>query len=96
MTRLVLAEDRLPDPTFDRHSKRGNSRSAGYRFGRVAVKRVDAYAARSFRAVKASFKAVLKMIAAAKIRRLARELRLHQHRYDRVRFDGDRFTLDSD
>jgi hypothetical protein len=93
MARLVLTEDRLPDPTFDRHSNRANAGSHGYRFGRISGKRARRHAGRAVHGAKGFFSAMLEIIAAAKERRLERELRVRGVRYASVRLDdGDRFT----
>jgi hypothetical protein len=93
MARLVATEDRLPDPTFARHSNRANAGSHSYRFGRISGRRTRSHAGRAVHGAKGFFSAMLKIIAAAKERRVERELRARGVRYDSLRLDeGDRFT----
>src|SRR5260221_584692 len=65
-----------------------------YRFGRTAAKPVRAIARRSARGANRFFSAMLRIIAEAKLRRLARELSVRGVRYPSVRLEGDRFVAD--
>jgi hypothetical protein len=96
MTRLVLTENRLPEVSFDRHSDPAKGNPNGYRFGRISGWRARGYTGRAARGARGFFGAMLEMIAASKMRRIERELRVRGVRYDSVRFDGDRFTSDAD
>jgi hypothetical protein len=96
MTRLALTENRLPDLPFDGHSDSTTQSPNGYRFGRISGMRARSYAGRAVSGLRALVGAMLKILAAAKIRRIERELRIRGIRYDSVRFDGNRFTADAD
>lgn len=96
MTYLVSTEDRPSDLTSDRHSNQANSASRGYRFGRISGKLVRTSPGRAAHRARGFFSAMLEAIAAAKVRRIERELRIHRLRYDQLRLDGDRFTRDAD
>ena len=96
MTRLVFNEDRLPDLTFGRHSNHVDSGPVGYRFGRISGTRVRISAGRVARGARSLFNAMLELIAAAKDRRIERELKIGGRRYDHVRLDDNRFTGDAD
>ena len=98
MTHPAPADHRLPEPARHRQSDRAwpNSLPGNYRFGRTAAKPVRAIARRSARGAKRFFGAMLKIIAEAKLRRLARELSIRGVRYPSVRLEGDRFVADQD
>lgn len=98
MTRLALADDRLPDLARNRRSDSvpTDSRPNDYRFGRTPAKPARANTGRTIRRARRFVSAMLSMIAQAKLRRIARELRLRNVRYDSMRFDGDRFVVDRD
>ncbi|SDT46892.1 hypothetical protein [Bradyrhizobium canariense] len=89
---LVFTRNRLPDPTLDRRSHRLKLRPGNYRFGRISAKPARAYASRVMSGVKAFFGAVLKVIAAAKLRRIEREFRVRGPHHDWLRIDDDHFT----
>lgn len=93
MTRLALADDRQSDLARNRQSDRAttNSPRNDYRFGRTPAK-----SGRAARGARRFFSAMLRIIAEAKLRRLARELSLRGVRYESVRLDGDRFVADQD
>jgi hypothetical protein len=96
MTRQALADDRLPELARNRRSDHAwpNSLPGGYRFGRMAAKPVRAMTGRSARGARRFFNTMLRIIAEAKLRRLARELSIHGVRYPSVRLEGDRFVAD--
>ena len=98
MTNPALASGRLPELARNRQSDRvwPNSLPGGYRFGRTAVKPVRAVTGRSARGARRFFSAVLRIIAEAKLRRLARELSIRGVRYPSLRLEGDRFVADQD
>ena len=97
MTRLALADDRLPDLAANCQSDRAttNPPQSHCRFGRNSVKRVRV-GGRATRGARRFFSAMLRIIAEAKLRRLARELSLRGVRYELVRLEGDRFVADQD
>jgi hypothetical protein len=96
MIRLTLTKDRLFDMTLDRSSERpwdrSNVVSRDYRFGRTARKSVGSYVRRAAGGAEALLDATLKIITAAKLRRIERELRIHGPRHDWLRIDDDHFT----
>jgi hypothetical protein len=96
MIRLTLTKERLFDLTLDRSLNRplGGSdvRPRGYRFGRTSSKPVRSFARRAAGGVKALFNATLKIITAAKLRRIECELRIRGPRHDWLRIDDDHFT----
>ena len=96
MTHQALADDRLTELAGHRQSDRAwpNSLPGNYRFGRTAAKPVRAIAGRSARVAKRFFSAMLRIIAEAKLRRLARELSIRGVSYPSVRLEGDRFVVD--
>jgi hypothetical protein len=96
MTHPALADDRLPEPARNRQPDHAwpNSLPGNYRFGRTAAKPVRAIAGRSARVAKRFFSAMLRIIAEAKLRRLARELSIRGVSYPSVRLEGDRFVAD--
>jgi hypothetical protein len=98
MTHPALADDRLPELARNRQSDRvwPNSLPGDYRFGRSAAKPARATTGRSARGVRRFFSAMLRIIAEAKLRRLARELSIRGVRYPSVRLEGDRFVADQD
>ena len=93
MTRLALVDDRLADLAHNRQSDRAtiNFPQNSYRFGRTPTK-----SGRAARGMRRFFSAMLRIVAEAKLRRLARELSLRGVRYESVRLDGDRFVADQD
>jgi hypothetical protein len=100
MIRLSLTKDRLFDLTLDRAQDRAhgpsqirwNARWGGYRFGRISGNSVRFQARRVADGAEALFGAVLRIIAAAKLRRIEREFRIHGPRHDWLRIDDDHFT----
>jgi hypothetical protein len=80
MIRLSLTKDRL----FDRP---GN-----YRFASASKQPGRAHVRRALDGAKALFGAVLGLIAAARHRRIERELRIGGPRHDWLRIDDDHFT----
>jgi hypothetical protein len=104
MIRLGLTKDRLFDLTLDRAQDRAqdrahgpsqirwNARWGGYRFGRISGNSVRFQARRVADGAKALFEAALRIIAAAKLRRIEREFRIHGPRHDWLRIDDDHFT----
>lgn len=89
---LGLTKDRLFDLTLDRAQDRSNAGSKGYRFGRISGKSVRFQARRVADGAKALFEAALRIIAAAKLRRIEREFRIRGPRHDWLRIDDDHFT----
>jgi hypothetical protein len=65
-------------------------------FGAMAAKPVRTSTGRSARAARRFFSAMVRIIAEAKLRRLARELSIRGVRYPSVRPEGDRFVADQD
>ena len=92
MIRPTLTKDRLFDLTLDRPADRTNVRPINYRFGRISNAAVRDYFRRTFDGAKALSRAVLKLIAAARLRRVERELRISVPRHDWLRIDDDHFT----
>ena len=100
MIRLGLTKDRLFDLTLDRAQDRAqdpfqvrsNAGSGGYRFGRISGKSVHIRARRFAGGVRMLFDAALRLITAAKLRRIEREFRIHGPRHDWLRIDDDNFT----
>ena len=88
MIRLTL-KDRRSGLTLDRSSVRTHVRPGNYRFARASVR---GYFRRAFDGAKALFGAMLKLIAAAKLRRIERELRIRGPHHDWLRIDDDHFT----
>jgi hypothetical protein len=68
------------------------NRLGNYRFGRSSEKPARAYVHRAMRGAKAFFGAVLRIIAAAKLRRIEREFRIRGPHRDWLRIDDDHFT----
>jgi hypothetical protein len=93
MTRLALTENRLPDASFDRHTNPG---STGYRFGRISGTRPRRHAGRVVRGARGFFSVMLELLAAAKMRRIERELSLRGLHRGSIRWDGDRFSAVDD
>jgi hypothetical protein len=89
MIRLTLTRDRQFGLTLDRPSGRTNVRPGNYRFARASVR---GYFRRGFDGARALFGAMLKLIAAAKLRRIERELRISGPHHDWLRIDDDHFT----
>jgi hypothetical protein len=97
MTHLALADDRPPDLARERRNPvQPNSLPNDYRFGRTPAKPARAKTGRTIRGARRLFSAMLRMIAEAKLRRIARELQLRNVRYESIGFDGDRFVIDHD
>jgi hypothetical protein len=93
MIRLTFTKDRLFDLTSDRASEdRSKARTGGYRFGSAAKMPVRNCARRFASRAKALFTAMAQIVAAAKLRRIERELRIHGPRHDWLRIDDDHFT----
>ena len=91
MIRLTL-KDRLFGLTLDRPSDRTNVRPSNYRFARTSKASVRGYSRRAFDGARALFGAMLKLIAAAKLRRIEREMRIRGPHHDWLRIDDDHFT----
>lgn len=87
---LTLTKDRLYDLTLDRAADRPDARA--YRFGSAAQKPFHCFARRTVRGAKALLDAALKIITAAKLRRIEREFRIHGPHHDWLRIDDDHFT----
>jgi hypothetical protein len=85
---LDLTSDRL----FDLTHRRSNAPPAGYRFGRISAKSVHLQARRAGSLARKWLDAVLRIITAAKLRRIEREFRIHGPRHDWLRIDDDNFT----
>jgi hypothetical protein len=98
MTHPVFADNRHFGKDHDRQSDRAwsNSLACNYRFGRTAATPVRAMAGRSARGARRFFGAILRIIAEAKLRRLARELSIRGVRYPSIRLEGARFVVDQD
>lgn len=77
MIRLTLTKDRQFDLTLDHAGHRSKAGSNGYRFGRASGKSVRFYAHRATMGVKALLDGMLRIITAAKLRRIEREFRIH-------------------
>ena len=92
MIRLTLTKDRQFDLTLERPSGRANVRPGNYRFGRISKASVRGYFRRAFDGARALSGAILKLIAAARLRRIERELRISGPRHDWLRIDDDHFT----
>jgi hypothetical protein len=93
MIRLTFTKDRLFDLTLDRASEdRSKARTGGYRFGATAKTPVRHHARRFASRAKAVFGAIVQIIAAAKHRRIERELRIRGPHHDWLRIDDDHFT----
>jgi hypothetical protein len=96
MIRLGLTKDRLFDLTLDRAQDpslvRLHAGSSGYRFGRISGKSVRFQARRFADSARKLFDAALRLITAAKLRRIEREFRIHGPRHDWLRIDDDNFT----
>jgi hypothetical protein len=93
MIRLSFTKNRLFDLTLDRTSEdRSKARIGGYRFGAAAKPPVRNRARRFASRAKALFGAMVQIIAAAKHRRIERELRIRGPRHDWLRIDDDHFT----
>ena len=93
MIRLTFTKDRLFDLTLDRASEdRSKARTGGYRFGAIAKTPVRHHARRFASRAKAVFGAMVQIIAAAKHRRIERELRILGRHHDWLRIDDDHFT----
>ena len=104
MIRLGLTKDRLFDLTLDRAQDRAqdrahgpsqirwNARWRGYRFGRISGNSVRFQARRVADGARALLGAALRIITAAKLRRIEREFRIHGPHHDWLRIDDDHFT----
>jgi hypothetical protein len=94
----ALADDRLPKLARSRRSDDTwpVALPVGYCFGRITARPTRATVGRSARGARRFFSAMLRIIAEAKLRRLARELSLRGVRYPSVRLEGDRFVADQD
>jgi hypothetical protein len=68
------------------------NRLSNYRFGRNSEKPARVYVNRTMRGAKAFFGAVLRVMAAARLRRVERELRIRGRHHDWLRIDDDHFT----
>lgn len=87
MIRLTL-KDRLFDLTLDRT----NVRPGNYRLATTSKAPVRGHFRRAFDGARALFGAMLKLIAAAKLRRIEREMRIRGPHHDWLRIDDDHFT----
>jgi hypothetical protein len=92
MIRLILTKDRLFDMTLERRSDRSQVHRGNYRFASSSEQPARSYLRRAFDGAKALFGAVLKLIAAARLHRIERELRIGGPRHDWLRIDDDHFT----
>jgi hypothetical protein len=93
MIRLTFTKDRLFDLTLGRASEdRSKARTGGYRFGATAKASVRHRARRLAGRAKTVFGAMVQIIAAAKHRRIERELRILGRHHDWLRIDDDHFT----
>jgi hypothetical protein len=92
MIRLILTKDRLFDLTLDHAGHRSRAASNGYRFGRASGKSVRFYAHRAATGAKALLDGMLRIITAAKLRRIEREFRIRGPNHDWLRIDDDHFT----
>ncbi len=92
MIRLTLTKDRLFDLTLDRASEYHDVRPGGYRFGRRTSDYAHSFARRALGGARALFAATMKIIAAAKQRRIEREFRIRGLHQDWQRIDDDHFT----
>jgi hypothetical protein len=94
----ALADDRLPKLARSHRSDDAwpNPLPAGYRFGRIAARPVRAMIGRSVRGARRFFSAIFRIVAEAKLRRLARELSLRSVRYPSIRLEDGRFIADQD
>ena len=77
MAYLGFTEDRIYEAAVNRQLNRNGSDVSpnGYRFGRIGVNRARGDAGRTARGVKGFFSMMLELIAAAKTRRIEREMR---------------------
>jgi len=96
MAYLGFTEDRIYEAAVNRQLNRNGSDVSpnGYRFGRIGINRARGDAGRTARGVKGFFSMMLELIAAAKTRRIEREMRIRGLRYGSVKLDGDRFVVD--
>ena len=85
---LGLTRDRL----FDLTHRRPNARPAGYRFGRFSANSARFQFRRVTSLLRTWRDAALRRITAAKLRRNAREFRIHGPQHDWMRIDDDHFT----
>jgi hypothetical protein len=85
---LGLSRDRL----LDLARGRVHSNTGGYRFGRMSANSFRLQARRAGGGVRALLDAALRLITAAKLRRLEREFRIHGPQHDWLRIDDDHFT----
>jgi hypothetical protein len=92
MIRLTLTKDQLFDLTLHHASARSNAGSNRYRFGRISGKSARFYAHRAAMGAKALAGGMLRIIAAAKLRRIEREFRIRGPNHDWLRIDDDHFT----
>jgi hypothetical protein len=94
MIRLTFTKDRLFDLTLDRAPEhRSKARAAGgYRFGSAAKPSIRHYVRRLASRARALFGVMMQLIAAAKLRRIERELRIRGPHHDWLRIDDDHFT----
>ena len=86
---LGLGKDRLFDLT---HHRRSDARPAAYRFGRISAKSFRFGVRRFAGRARALSDAALRLITAAKLRRIEREFRIHGPQHDWLRIDDDNFT----
>ena len=92
MTYLSFTESRIHEPAVERQLDHNGPNYAPntYRFARTRAPRAGNFAAQAARGLGRFFRTMIALIAAAKIRRLAREMRMRGIRHDSARFDGDR------
>ena len=96
MTYLSFTESRIDELAVERQLDPNGPDYAPntYRFGRTRAQRAGNFAAQAARGLGRFFRTMIALIAAAKIRRIAREMRMRGIRYDSAKFDGDRFIAD--
>ena len=88
MSRFTLAKSQLFELALDRSSARFH----GYRFGRISAKSVVVPFRRIAGSVRELSRATLRIVAAAKLRRIEREFRIRGPNHDWLRIDDDHFT----
>jgi hypothetical protein len=91
---LGLSRDRLLDLARGRTQDQSKDRSnaGGYRFGRISANSIRLQARRADGAVRELLGGILRLVTAAKLRRLEREFRIHGPQHDWMRIDDDHFT----
>ncbi len=92
MIRSTLTKDRLFDLTLDRASEYQDARPDGYRFGRISRGLARGAVRRVLGGAKALFGTMMRIVTAAKLRRIEREFRIRRLHQDWQRIDDDHFT----